>query len=1255
MISLSGKARTFWRYTRTTLKWLNLTLVLPALAILLILYITLYTNTGLNAALGVLSKILPQFSVQQTEGSVLGSNRLMQLHYQDESITFSVQDARLDISASCLLRFKLCIRSLELKGVDADIDTSKSEPNNTDEPTAFSLPFVSELRSVTLSDVNINYDQTEVSWQRFSTAARLWRNNVQLILPQMEKLRVQLPDSEQTDSTNSPAEPYQYQPPQLADIDIPLNLYIDRFKLSNIEFIQQKYRQQLTNLAFSLQIENSVIRLSQLDVTADEFSANASVQLQPSGFYPLQAKMLLKSGAPPLSGQHLSISAKGDLSELKLELAASENLTATASFTLDLLSAGLPMQGVIEAEQLQWPTTGTASIELSALHSHVEGSLEQLSINSQFDLAGAEIPKANVALAAILQPDNLNIEKLTLQTLDGEMNSQLTLTWQSQIRAAGKLEFSQLNPAVFWQDYPARLDGKVDFELVSDSATGWQAKLKQLDVTGKLRERQLRLSGQSTVSGKNTELLSLRTNGLMLNHGDNKLSIQGSLEEEWQLQAQLHVPQLAHSIAQAKGSVEMQAQLNGPRLAPRVDARFSASELVWQDYAIDSLSAETRLILGETPSGTISISASDGQYQQFNADLIQLNLSGDENAHQLELAVNSREFNAALNLSGTLRDLNLWQANLQQASIKSAAGDWQLQAPATLSYDIAATQLTALPHCWQNGEGRLCLTAPLNASPQAAEALVSAQNVALSALSPLLPLAVSLHGDVDAQLNARWQAGQLPDAKITLTGNAGHLGYQSGRQLKLAWQQWSMQATLNNNVLNSEFSWQGEQSSEVFGAVKIDQLALAERRLSGQLALKQFDLSFMQALLQEDSQLAGTVNSELNISGSLASPLLDGSLAISDFKMSGSEAPADITDANIAINFAGEQASLNGQLSTNHGKIQLSGDASWPTLDNWLAKLSVKGDEITLQVPQARLLVAPDLTLTAKPEETRVSGTITIPFARIEVDSLPQNAIGLSDDLILLDSALRPQPIDERSNYAIHTDVRVVLGHQVKLQAFGLQTHLQGGLRVRQQPRQQPTVNGTVTLSQGTFRAWGQDLLIRQGKMTFNGPSDQPYLNVEAIRNPANMEDDVIAGVRVTGPADSPTITLFSEPAKPQANALAYLLTGRDIGSDSGDAGAALTTSLIGMSISSSSALVGEIGAAFGVRDLTLDTAGAGDNAQVTVSGYLSRDLQVKYGYGIFNAIGEFTLRYRLMRNLYLEAVTSLDNAVDLLYKFEFD
>jgi translocation and assembly module TamB len=45
----------------------------------------------------------------------------------------------------------------------------------------------------------------------------------------------------------------------------------------------------------------------------------------------------------------------------------------------------------------------------------------------------------------------------------------------------------------------------------------------------------------------------------------------------------------------------------------------------------------------------------------------------------------------------------------------------------------------------------------------------------------------------------------------------------------------------------------------------------------------------------------------------------------------------------------------------------------------------------------------------------------------------------------------------------------------------------------------------------------------------------------------------------------------------------------------------------------------------------------------------------VKYGVGIFKPLGEFTVRYRLMKDLYLEGVSGIESAVDLIYQFEFD
>ena len=112
---------------------------------------------------------------------------------------------------------------------------------------------------------------------------------------------------------------------------------------------------------------------------------------------------------------------------------------------------------------------------------------------------------------------------------------------------------------------------------------------------------------------------------------------------------------------------------------------------------------------------------------------------------------------------------------------------------------------------------------------------------------------------------------------------------------------------------------------------------------------------------------------------------------------------------------------------------------------------------------------------------------------------------------------------------------------------------------------------------------------------------------------------------------------------------------GKNLDSESGDSGSAMTTALIGVGIAKSGKLVGDVGEAFGIDELSLDTAGAGAESQVTIGGYIAPGLQVKYGVGIFKSIGEFTIRYRLIQNLYVEAVSGLDNAVDLLYQFEFD
>ena len=118
-----------------------------------------------------------------------------------------------------------------------------------------------------------------------------------------------------------------------------------------------------------------------------------------------------------------------------------------------------------------------------------------------------------------------------------------------------------------------------------------------------------------------------------------------------------------------------------------------------------------------------------------------------------------------------------------------------------------------------------------------------------------------------------------------------------------------------------------------------------------------------------------------------------------------------------------------------------------------------------------------------------------------------------------------------------------------------------------------------------------------------------------------------------------------------ESSALSYLLRGEGLDSDT-SSDSAVTSALIGMSLAQSGQVVGQIGETFGVRDLSLDSSGSGDDSQVVVSGYIAPDLKLSYGVGLFSPIAELTLRYKLFRNLYAEAVSGTAQAVDLLYSF---
>ncbi len=86
-----------------------------------------------------------------------------------------------------------------------------------------------------------------------------------------------------------------------------------------------------------------------------------------------------------------------------------------------------------------------------------------------------------------------------------------------------------------------------------------------------------------------------------------------------------------------------------------------------------------------------------------------------------------------------------------------------------------------------------------------------------------------------------------------------------------------------------------------------------------------------------------------------------------------------------------------------------------------------------------------------------------------------------------------------------------------------------------------PRITGEIHTVNGRYRAWGQSLDVQSGTVRFNGPYANPAIDIVAVR--PNIE--VKAGVKVTGSANDPRVTLFSEPEMSDAEKLSWVVMGR--------------------------------------------------------------------------------------------------------------
>ncbi len=232
----------------------------------------------------------------------------------------------------------------------------------------------------------------------------------------------------------------------------------------------------------------------------------------------------------------------------------------------------------------------------------------------------------------------------------------------------------------------------------------------------------------------------------------------------------------------------------------------------------------------------------------------------------------------------------------------------------------------------------------------------------------------------------------------------------------------------------------------------------------------------------------------------------------------------------------------------------------------------------------------------------------------------------------------------------------MTLGRDFTFSGEGLETRLAGRVRVTTTPAGTLAARGTIRAVAGTYYVFGQRLDIDRGRLIFDGPADNPALDVVALRKNLAVE----AGVEVSGTVRVPRVRLVSNPPVPDGEKLSWLLTGQGLDRANRADLAALSAASASLLGQGRKPITTQIANSMGLDDISVRESASsvtgGTSGQVVAFGKrISNRLTLVYEQGLTMATNALRIEYALSRTLTLRAEAGVVGSVGVYYRRSFD
>ena len=574
---------------------------------------------------------------------------------------------------------------------------------------------------------------------------------------------------------------------------------------------------------------------------------------------------------------------------------------------------------------------------------------------------------------------------------------------------------------------------------------------------------------------------------------------------------------------------------------------------------------------------------------------------------------------------------------------KWAAHNWTTEAPirvATAPDGLVASAAFTL------GGGRLDLDfRTTGASPIASLAIDALPVSVLADIAAIPATQGTLSGNADfRESQGAWRGTALLDATGLLAGDQPDMP-ELDLQVTAALQD-DARGTLRltgggldvrGNVRRDGLTWdiarpQGDPEASLSGAIEA----------SGEL------MALAALLLPSDVLLeTGHIDSQLEISGSVGSPQVDGTMSIREGRINATTAGSLVTDLELDLTLSEDRLGLTrlsaadnreGRMSgQGHIERDEAGDRTGQARFEFERFVAVLRPELTLQasgntvltLDQDGLLVGGSARIDQLRTQPTLNGAASIPQLQVTEINLPEDR-----------RALNEARLPVRLDYRVQADNGLYVSSPAFTSEWGVDLHVSG-------PEAKPSLVGSATLLGGSAFVFNRRFNLAAGTVTFDGAADDARVNLTAVHTRTSFR----ATARVEGSVHAPTVTLSSDPALPEDEIIARLLFDQSVSELGAFEAAQLAAQLSGQNLLD---VVGQLRDLAGIDRLDIST---GENGELAVVGgrRFGDNVYVEIGSAGAAAINEALIEWSLTPDLSVLSRVSADTDASVAIRWRRD